>query len=41
MQHPALEPEDSLLDVARALGASRRTSAQLLTVYIPNKDRKD
>ncbi len=33
------EQDDAVLDLGAALGASEATSTQILTLYIPNKDR--
>lgn len=33
--------EDEELDLARALGASAPSSVQVLTLYVPSKDRLD
>lgn len=42
MQPPEAKPtnENAELDLAAALGAAETASAQLLTLYIPNKDRE-
>ncbi|MBL4846499.1 MAG: hypothetical protein JKY65_13310 [Planctomycetes bacterium] len=34
-------PEEEALDLAQALGAEDQTSVQVLTLYIPSKDRLD